>query len=316
MDLIGALRELRNHGTDSIWWRKRFLSRIIARYYARRERDLTPITEREWDTLIVLDACRYDLFEEVLDVHSLPGGLSRRESLATGTPGFLAKNFGEGTFYDTVYVTGNPYVSTDLDPEQFHAIEEVWQDGWNDELGTVLPKTMRDRTLAAVEKFPNKRVISHFLQPHAPFVGNVRLQGQEKFAIRERALGNEDASRKLRTPFERLDAGEFSREQVWDAYRSNLECAFPVVEDLLSELEGLTAVTSDHGNALGERAKPFPVRVYGHPMGVHIEALTDVPWFTHENGERREVVPELPKQTGREVDQTTADRLRLLGYAE
>lgn len=312
-----ALREIAKHGTDRTWWRKRFLTHVVARYYDTRGHDATLVTDEDWDTLLVLDACRYDLFAETLADDPLPGTLDRRTSVETGTPGFLAETFGDGTFHDVVYVTGNPYVSTDLDPEQFHAVDEVWRDGWDDDLQTVRPETMRDRTLAAAEAYPDKRIISHFLQPHAPFVGETRLPGdRENFAIREQAMGDADAARKVRTPFERLEAGEFSREEVWAAYRSNLELAFPAVRDLLETLDGLTAVTSDHGNALGERAKPFPIRVYGHPIGVLIPALTEVPWLTHQNGDRREIVAEPPERTDREVSEETTDRLRQLGYAE
>lgn len=317
MNVLHGLREIREHGTDRTWWRKRFLTHIVSRFFAARDHDGTPVTTKEWDTLLVLDACRYDLFEEVLSGQPLPGTLERRTSVETGTPGYLSETFGNENFHDIVYVTGNPYVSTDLDPEQFHAVDEVWRDGWDEELQTVCPETMRDRTFAAVEAYPDKRVISHFLQPHAPFVGDVRLPGErENFAIRERALGESGATRKVRTPFERLEAGELTREEVWAAYRSNLELAFPAVRELLEELDGLTAVTSDHGNALGELAKPFPIRVYGHPLGVLIPALTEVPWFTHQNGERRETWEEPPERTDREVTEDTAERLRQLGYAE
>lgn len=317
MGLRHALREIRDHGTDRTWWRKRFLTHVVARYFDAMDDGGAPVTAEEWDTLVVLDACRSDLFAEVLADHPLPGSLDRRTSVGTGTPDFLAGTFGDGTFHDVVYVTGNPYVSTDLDADQFHAVDEVWRDGWDEARQTVRPETMRDRTLAAVDDYPDKRVVSHFLQPHAPFVGEVRLPGErENFAIREQALGEADATRKMRTPFERLEAGELTRDEVWAAYRSNLAYAFPAVETLLEELDGLTAVTSDHGNALGERARPFPIRVYGHPLGVRIPALTTVPWFTHQTGERRKVVAEPPETERRDVDEATADRLRQLGYAE
>jgi hypothetical protein len=317
MSLTYALQEIRRHGTDPTWWRKRFLTHVVSRYYDLRPHDATPVTEREWDTLVILDACRHDLFREVFDDRALPGTLDSRTAVETGTPGFLAETFGDRQVHDIVYVTGNPYVSTDLEAEQFHAVDEVWRDGWDDELGTVHPETMRDRTLAATETYPRKRIISHFLQPHAPFVGETHLPGdRETFAIRERAMGDQDATRSVRTPFERLEAGELTHEEVWTAYRSNLEFAFPAVRNLLEELDGLTAVTSDHGNALGERALPFPIRVYGHPLGVLIPALTEVPWLTHQNGDRREVVADPPERRERDVAEETAARLRQLGYAE
>jgi len=238
MNLLHVIKEVRKHGTDRTWWRKRFLTHIVSPYYSTLENSSTLITDEDWDTLLILDACRYDLFSETLAENPLPGTLEQRTSVETGTPGFLAETFGDETYHDVVYVTGNPYVSTDLDSGQFHAVDEVWRDGWDDDLQTVRPETMRERTLDAVASYPNKRVISHFLQPHAPFVGETRLPGdRENFAIREQALGDEGATRKVRTPFERLEAGEFSREEVWAAYRSNLELAFPAVRDLLEELD-------------------------------------------------------------------------------
>ncbi|WP_435096243.1 hypothetical protein [Halarchaeum sp. P4] len=317
MNFRYALSEIRKHGADRTWWRKRFLTHAVSRYFTGPGRpDADPVVEEDWDHLVVLDACRFDLFEDVYEDDPLPGTLDRRTSVQSGTPGFLAENFGDGTFHDIVYVTGNPYVDTDLPEGTFHAVESVWKDGWDDDRQTVTPETMADRTLDVAEQYPDKRIISHFLQPHAPFVGDVRLGERDTVAIREQALGNEDSTRRQRTPFEMLEAGEASYEEVWEAYRANLEYAWPSVRLLLTELDGRIAVTSDHGNAMGERAWPFPVRVYGHPLGVLIPALTDVPWLTHQNGERRSVTAEEPTRTDREVSEETNERLRMLGYAE
>lgn len=312
-----ALSEIRKHGTDRTWWRKRFLTHVVSRYFTGPGRpDADPVVDEEWDTLVILDACRYDLFASVFEDDPLPGMLDRRTSVQSGTPGFLAENFADEKFHDVVYVTGNPYVNTDLPEGTFHAVESVWKNGWDDEEQTVMPETMAERTLQIAEEYPDKRIISHFLQPHAPFVGETRLGDRDTFAIRERALGNEDATTRHRTPFEMLEAGEATRDEVWAAYRSNLELAWPAVRRLLEELEGLTAVTSDHGNAMGERAWPFPLRVYGHPLGILIPALTEVPWLTHQNGKRRDVTAEPPESEARDVDEETNERLRMLGYAE
>ena len=86
----------------------------------------------------------------------------------------------------------------------------------------------------------------------------------------------------------------------------------------MAEFQGLTAITSDHGNALGERAFPFPIRVYGHPLGVLIPALIDVPWLSYQNGDRRRTTSE-PPVTDSDSDPSTdvpRDRLRNLGYVE
>jgi hypothetical protein len=312
-----ALSEIGKHGTDRTWWRKRFLTHVVSRYFTGPGRpDADPVVDEDWDNLVILDACRYDLFEAVYDENPLPGSLGERTSVQSGTPGFLAENFGSGEFHDVVYVTGNPYVNTDLPEDTFHAVVSVWRDDWDDDDQTVLPDVMAERTLEVAAEYPDKRIISHFLQPHAPFVGDVRVGERDLCAIRERALGNENATTNYRTPFEMLEAGEASYDEVWAAYRSNLELAWPAVRHLLAELEGLTVVTSDHGNAMGERAWPFPIRVYGHPLGVLIPALTRVPWLTHRNGDRKEVTAEPPQQEENDVAVETKERLRMLGYAE
>ncbi|ELZ23103.1 hypothetical protein C475_15679, partial [Halosimplex carlsbadense 2-9-1] len=94
----------------------------------------------------------------------------------------------------------------------------------------------------------------------------------------------------------------------------------PRVKELLGELSGKTVVTSDHGNMLGERARPIPIREWGHPDGVYTPELVTVPWLEYESGPRREVVAEAPvdeTESGDAVeDDVVAERLRNLGYAE
>lgn len=314
-----ALGEIRKHWWDRQWWRKRFLSRVVAPYFTTLARpDGDPLVEMDWDNVILLDACRYDLFAEVLEDHDLPGGLGSRTAVQSGTPGYLAENFGGDTFHDIVYVTANPYVKTELPADTFHAVEHVWKDGWNEAEGTVMPEVVRDRALAVAETYPNKRLLIHFNQPHTPFVGECRLESRGMNSIRKTALDESrpDPRDRHRTPFERLGAGEVSHEEVWNAYRSNLKRTFDSVETLLTELTGLTAVTSDHGNALGERAWPFPIRVYGHPLGILISPLITVPWHTNRNGARKEIVSDPPVVHDDSVDTDTKERLRMLGYAE
>lgn len=322
MGLRYALSEIRKHGTQRHWWRHRLLARVVSSYYAHTVHDRsTSLLENDWDNVLLLDACRFDLFEEALGEHPLPGELGRRHSLDSATPKYLQKNFGGGTFHDIVYVTANPYVTTKLPAGTFYAVESVWKDGWDEESSTVRPDTMADRAIEVAEAYPDKRLIVHFNQPHAPFVGDVSLGKRRYSAIREEALGNDrpDPRDRAKTPFEMLEVGEVTRPEVWEAYLSNLLYAMPSVERLLTSLEGKNVVTADHGNALGEFAKPFPIRVYGHPAGILIPALTEVPWHVYQNGDRKEVVAEKPNETESgemEASDKTRDRLRALGYAE
>lgn len=311
-----AIDEILTHGADQEWIRKRFFSHVVARYFEMNPPEgRSRVVDHDWDTLLLLDACRYDLFEETLADYSVPGGLSKRKSMASGTPDYLAENFEGETFHDIVYVTANPYVDTELPEDTFHRVVSVWRDGWDDDLGTVLPETVAEAAREARERYPNKRLIVHFNQPHTPFIGEKRISGRGMRNLRSRAIGEEDQI-DSRTPFEKLGAGEVDRETVWEAYRSNLDRVFPVVEDLLTSFQGLTAITSDHGNALGERAWPFPIRVFGHPLGILFSPLIEVPWCTSKNGERLNIHAEKPDNDDNSVPDSIENRLQDLGYTD
>jgi len=312
-----AIHEIATKGNDPDWWRGRILDNVARPYFKRtRHSDDPTIPEADWDTLLLLDACRYDLFAETAT--DVPGELSQRTAHDSATPRYLAENFGGGQFHDIVYVTANPYVNTNLPDDTFHHVVSVWKDGWDDELQVVPPEEMYEAIMQAVSEFENKRILAHFTQPHEPFIGETQLGKRELSPLRERALGK-DVKANNRNPFDMLARGDATYDEVWRAYRSNLERALPIVQELLVELEGRTVVTSDHGNALGERAKPFPVRVYGHPPGIRIPTLVEVPWLVNESGDRREIVAEPPLSSDTSIDDPESrdvveERLEMLGY--
>src|SRR6056297_529711 len=55
----------------------------------------TRVMDEDWDNLIILDACRYDMFAEQVD---LDGELESRISLGSTSEEFLEQNFGDNTF--------------------------------------------------------------------------------------------------------------------------------------------------------------------------------------------------------------------------
>jgi len=262
------------------------------------------IFEADWDTLLILDACRYDLFERVAD---LPGKTTAVRSKGSATEEFLRANFDGKRLHDTVYVTASPMFHRhreEIDVE-FHETVNVWQEaGWDEQYRTVLPETMAEATLDAAEQFPNKRILAHFLQPHYPFLGET---GKTAFDLDRLDFRWDDvATGKLDVPDEILER----------AYEETLEAVLPSVERLLSALQGRTVVTADHGQMLGERLFPLPIREYGHPVGLYCEELVRVPWHVSDNGPRREITAESSSErTGTDTgDSLVDDRLRQLGY--
>jgi len=286
-----------------------YFGRELNRLYHRRfyQCDFNPdgvaVVDEDWDNLVILDACRYDDFA---DLHTLPGELQARESRGSHTVEFLQGNFAGRQLLDTVYVTASPQFHFKQIDAQFHAVENVWDsEHWDADAGTVRPETMADCTRSMVERYPNKRLIIHFVQPHYPFIGE------------ESGFGGSLTDSEAIDIWGRLMKGtaEVSPTAIRRAYRQNLETALPSVRETLDALNGRTVVTADHGNMFGERATPFPIREWGHPPGVYTEQLVRVPWLVHE-GERRDIRASsaIASETGAESDPT--EQLRQLGYLE
>jgi len=195
----------------------------------------------------------------MIESYEILGKLEKRISRGSSTYDFLLENFFQGNFSDIVYITGNPYVDY-LVKNAFFKIISVWKDSWDESLNTVLPEQIVKSAIKSRLKWLNKRVIIHFMQPHSPFVGSYWKKDN----------------------FWQIALGEGLDEAI-KVYKSNLEYVFPYVKRLLQLLPGITVVTSDHGEAMGERATPLRIPIYGHPKGVRIPALIEVPWLITKN---------------------------------
>lgn len=248
---------------------------------------------RDWDTAIILDACRYDYFE---NRERLKRGSLRRET----APGAESQEFIERCFkgreiHDTVYVTGNPY-TTIIDPETFHKIylDEAWEGSANE----VPADRVTDVALKAHENHPNKRIIVHYMQPHLPI-----LHPEEDHI--------NDAIKPIRGQYWPVDT---TMDALKRAYAANLEYVLEHVEKLVDQIDGKVVVTADHGELLGERESPIPVRGTEHHPGLYVEELVEVPWLTIESGTRREIVEDPPEGELDVDEETKRDRLHALGY--
>ncbi|WP_435064321.1 hypothetical protein [Halobaculum sp. EA56] len=335
MDLANVVANLRRHWDDPSWWREIVLpfgvrTALVQPYFRYvAGNDGTPVLEEEWDTLLVLDACRYDMFAEH---NTIEGDLDHRTSLGSNTEEFLVRNFRGGRFDDVVYVTANPQVSVRLD-DPFHEVIPVWRESWDEEFDTVLPDVMAEAVREAAAAYPDKRIVGHFVQPHYPFVGERGrdlLDEQAGMELSRRMADGEEPVSDHMNVWDMLQRGLIDERDLREAYEENLRVALPHVRRLVDDLDGLTVVTSDHGNLIGERPRPCPVpmELYGHPPGVYAENLVKVPWLAVEGEERRHVVAEpgtaTEPATATEPDATSdpdddpeaTERLRDLGYLE
>lgn len=132
------------------------------------------IMEEDWDTLIILDVCRYDYFKRVYQDY-LKGALRKIISPGAYTHEWVDEVFGNKEFDDVVYVSANPHINSkgvtrpgyDFNPRKsFHKVIDAWDWGWDEELGTVHPKGVSKAAGMARARYPRKRLIAHFMQPH------------------------------------------------------------------------------------------------------------------------------------------------------
>lgn len=225
--------------------------------------------------LIILDACRYDVFEEVYrDWFS--GHLYKTWSSGSCTIEWLKNTF-EG-YYDLVYVSANGFVLSKRDAvtkdgifsarQHFKKVVDVFLEDWDDKLGTVHPRDVNKRALENVYD----RMIIHYIQPHFPAIGETKLLMNEmeiEKAVRE---------------------GKVSIETVKKAYRDNLRLVLDYVYALVMTLpHDRIFITSDHGEKY----------IGNHPCRSNEEELRLVPFFMVDFSCDADIVK---------------DRLRRLGY--
>ncbi len=134
------------------------------------------VMEQKWDYLIILDACRYDYFEQLRQQY-LPGTLQKKTSVGSSTPEWTKKSFTD-YYDDVVYISANPYINSfcpvrDFSANKhFHKIYDLWRDSWDSEKDTVLPGTVTARAIEIINANSSKRAIIHYLQPHEPYLGD------------------------------------------------------------------------------------------------------------------------------------------------
>lgn len=268
---------------------------VVSRIFSLTDKEGVRVMERDWDSLVVLDACRFDTFEKV---NWIEGRLSKRSSLGSNTREWVRRNFRE-EYSDTVFISGNPQISRVnlndlLGGNPFFLVEEVWDYGWDKEIQSVPPNRVTEVAIERKGEHPDKRFIIHYLQPHCPFLP---CSGLTREDLSSMGMDNADGGflwevmRVLSHRYEGVRIAMKNRAKrtgnVWDylsqgrvdvarakeAYEENLKFVLNEAEELVKELEGKVVITSDHGNLFGEHF------MYGHPCGVRFKELIEVPWL-------------------------------------
>lgn len=257
------------------------------------------VYERDWDMLVLLDGCRTDTLAQVADEYDFLGDVERHTSVGSTSAEWLENTF-DSTHADeigrTAYVTGNIYTDELLTDNKFHGLVEVWRTNWDGELGTVRPRCVTDAAIRTARKTNPDRLIVHYMQPHYPFLTRPDLAPGMRS---DEAKGN---------VWTQLRRGDITHNEVVDAYRDNLREVLEEVQLLLSNIDAThTVISADHGNAIGEWG------VYGHPSGVPVPSVRDVPWALTSASDNKTYEPSRKKED-LDTDQSVEEKLAALGY--
>ena len=109
--------------------------------------------------MIILDACRYDYFKEHHSKY-LTGKLEKQESVGRHTMEWLDKTFKDKE--DIIYVSANPFINSIQEmkdqfgntfdgKKHFTKVVDAFNICWNEELGTVTPKSLTNLTKKMLE---------------------------------------------------------------------------------------------------------------------------------------------------------------------
>lgn len=276
---------------------------------------------RDWDLLILLDACRWDLMEEIEDEYDWIESSGTFMSPASHSREFLHKTFMSGPsglekfhawmkivqdpdnmdimdeHWDmshreeigkTAYITWNVFAQM-LDKDSFHTFKPLGRAKWGDDEAILNPRRITDETIRAMRDGEPEYAIAHYMQPHTPF-------------------RNDSSIEESGSVWDRIQTGTKDRDVAWEEYKDNLRWVMDEVELLIENVDAEKVVISaDHGNVVGEWG------CYGHRPYTPIPAVKKVPWVKTTATDTGQYTPET------EMDETvtedvTQERLAALGY--
>lgn len=201
-------------GASSLdWWRDRVFVPYVVGTATRLHpsypgyEDAVDVMAEDWDTLVILDACRADAFEDVVDIDTFDQ-YSTVVSQGSHSSEWTRRTFNGETFPDTIYISANPHTSL-LADGTFHELVETWRK-YEKSPNMINPTEILDAAVAANERSPNKRLIVHFMQPHGT-------------------------------------GGLVETSDYETAYQETIAEMVDVVTELADRVGGKTVVTADHG---------------------------------------------------------------------
>lgn len=277
------------------------------------------VYDRDWDLLVVLDACRVDALREVADEYDFIDEVGATWSVGSHSAEWLAQTFTadhRAEIGRTHLVTANAHADQILEQgmrppvintlpvefsrwdcvgaDAFDSAEMVWEALYDETYRVALPDAVTDYTIDVARTRSPDRLVVHYMQPHLPYIGRAYRDGR-----RPTQLENDG--------YRQLETGEADRDEVYGMYADTLRLVLDQVAVLLDNVDAdRVAITADHGEAFGE------LFAYGHPEGFPHPVVKKVPWVETTAEDRGTREPDV--DTDRRVDIDVEDHLRDLGY--
>lgn len=297
-------------------------SKPIAQYRS------TPIWDVDFDVCLVLDACRMDLWNELMKERERYDWQNQSEwSVGSASVEWINNTFSpehSDQIAHAGYVTGNPHTAKQptfgsytseavypLHTTEIGYLDEVWADQWHiDEYETVRPEILTERGFYAWQhrdEYDIDQLIVHYMQPHIPFRNGLEWSTGWDNVL---AFGEARDTDEELGDWQKLQYGKIPETEFWKAYKDNLQWVLTEVDRWISQTDARLLITSDHGNAMGEWG------IWGHPPGIGSTALREVPWVVIEGNGTSSVEVE-PRGNPPELATENTDvkeRLEALGY--
>lgn len=238
------------------------------------------IERRDWDNIILFDACRFDFFEELYP-EFFEGELRKVYNGGIVSTYYWFENIFTDVYDCCLYTPvpvvfaqkeGTPWAEDESKnwkyPDGFRDMANHTHINWDDEIDAVTPEKINE----AVREYETdaSRKLIRYLTPHLPHIGEYAV----KYARKSDEFST--ISRRVKNA---VNDGEITLEQLKKSYEENVRIAFQGAINLMNDLEGKTIITADHGDCLGNCG------LFGHSnsdMENH-DHMVYVPWFEVES---------------------------------
>lgn len=226
----------------------------------------------DWEILVMLDGCRYDLFKKNLPVELKKYELKKAISNAHGTFEWLEKNFNQKT--DIIYLSPLIYLDKYLPKirNKFSDVVDVWKEGWDTSMNNISQKYVTKQAIHYSKQ--NKRIIVHY----GAFWGGAYPTYRKGVFWEMRLFCQKNIPtiilwniNKLFSPSKVIE----KRQKIIEHYERQLKTFFPPILQLIKQTNKKILITADHGTLQGE----FGYYGAHHSRLIQLKKLVEVPWM-------------------------------------